>query len=45
LWMSSLRKTSGGRRRVLLLVGGGFWAIVSAGNFCFVGVTGCLKRV
>jgi hypothetical protein len=42
--LSSLMKTSGGGRSVLLLVGGGFWAIVSTGGFWCVGVTGRLKR-
>jgi hypothetical protein len=43
--LSLLTKISGGGRRVLLLVAGGFLAIVSAGDSCCVGIMGCLKRV
>jgi hypothetical protein len=40
----SLIKTSGGGRRVLLLVGGRFWAIVLTGSFWCAGITRLLKR-
>jgi hypothetical protein len=43
--ISSLMKTSGGGIWVLLLIAAKFWAIVSAGGFWCVGVTGRLKRV